>query len=356
MVGDQPVTPVELEVREVISDDGCTVIFKASLEPTAVDAWAWSPNDGVVPLASGSTRTVGQVSSNGGTTVMVERSFDKIGADVLVYRGGVQTQRLRSVGDMPSRKPNVHLERFGSREIRTAVIFPTDHQLGSKTLPILVDSYGGPHGQRVTVSADSYLTSQWFADNGFAVVVADGRGTPGRGAAWERAIYGDFSDCVLEDQIEALTQAVAKWSDLDASRVAIRGWSFGGYLAALAVLRRPDIFHAAVAGAPCTDWRLYDTHYTERYLGDPNESDDSYAKSSIVEQAADLTNPLMLIHGFSDDNVLVAHSVRLSSELTRAARPHTFVPLPSASHMVSNEATIKSLLELQVDFLMESLA
>ena len=113
--------------------------------------------------------------------------------------------------------------------------------------------------------------SQWFADQGFAVVVIDGRGIPGRGPAWERTIRGDFATPVLEDQVDALHRAAAIHPDLDLGRVAIRGWSFGGFLAALAVLRRPDVFHAAVAGAPVTDQRLYDTHYMERYLGHPAE-------------------------------------------------------------------------------------
>ncbi len=97
-------------------------------------------------------------------------------------------------------------------------------------------------------SASVFLASQWFAEQGFAVVVADGRGTPGRGPAWDRTIAGDFATGILEDQVTALAAAAEQFADLDLSRVAIRGWSFGGYLSALAVLRRPDVFHAAVAG------------------------------------------------------------------------------------------------------------
>jgi dipeptidyl-peptidase-4 len=133
----------------------------------------------------------------------------------------------------------------------------------------------------VLSSANSFLESQWWADAGFAVVVADGRGTPGRDAAWERAVAGDLAGPVLADQIAALHAAAEQFSDLDTDRVAIRGWSFGGYLAALAVLRRPDVFHAAIAGAPVTDWALYDTHYTERYLGTPTDDPDNYARSSL---------------------------------------------------------------------------
>ena len=177
---------------------------------------------------------------------------------------------LASLAERPALPaPRPVLFGAGSREIRTAVLFPSWHQPGQRKLPVLVDPYGGPHAQRVVKARAAYLTSQWFAEQGYAVVIADGRGTPGRGPEWERAVAGDLAEPVLQDQIDALADAAARFADLDTGRVAIRGWSFGGYLAALAVLRRPDVFHAAIAGAPVTDWHLYDTHYTERYLGFP---------------------------------------------------------------------------------------
>ena len=140
---------------------------------------------------------------------------------------------------------------------------PRDHRRG-ESLPVLMDPYGGPHVQRVLSARRLWLESQWLADQGFAVIVCDGRGTPGRGPDWERLVHHDLA-ATLDDQVDALEAIAQQHPDLDRSRVAIRGWSFGGYLAALAVLRRPDVFHAAVAGAPVTDWALYDTHYTERY-------------------------------------------------------------------------------------------
>jgi dipeptidyl-peptidase 4 len=144
--------------------------------------------------------------------------------------------------------------------------------------------------------------------------------------------------------------------ELDLGRVAIRGWSFGGYLAALAVLRRPDVFHAAVAGAPVTDWRLYDTHYTERYLGHPDERPDAYAGSSLLEDAHRLERPLMLVHGLADDNVVVAHTLRLSSALLAAGRAHTVLPLSGVTHMTPQEVVAENLLLLQVAFLQDALS
>ena len=137
--------------------------------------------------------------------------------------------------------------------------------------------------------------------------------------------------------------------------MAIRGWSFGGYLAALAVLRRPDVFHAAVAGAPVTDWRLYDTHYTERYLGLPDENPQRYERTSVIGDAASLSRPLLLIHGLADDNVVVANTLRLSGALLAAGKPHSVLPLSGVTHMASQEEVAENLLLLQVDFLRRAL-
>jgi dipeptidyl-peptidase-4 len=203
-----------------------------------------------------------------------------------------------------------------------------------------------------------YLTSQWFAEQGFGVVVADGRGTPGRGLAWERAVAGDLAEPVLEDQVEALAEAARRYEALDTTRVAIRGWSFGGYLAALAVLRRPDVFHAAIAGAPVTDWHLYDTHYTERYLGQPGPDQEAYDRSSLLNLAERATRPrpLMIVHGLADDNVVVAHTLRLSSALLAAGYPHSVLPLSGVTHMASQETVAENLLRLQLDFLRQALS
>lgn len=154
--------------------------------------------------------------------------------------------------------------------------------------------------------------------------------------------------------------ALAERFPLDLSKVAIRGWSYGGYLAGMAVLRRPDVFHAAVVGAPVTDQRLYDTHYTERYLGDPTTQPEVYAYNSLLtdeglSEAADQVRPMMIIHGLADDNVVVAHSLRLSSALLSAGRPHEVLPLSGVTHMTPQEQVAENLLLLQVDFLKRSL-
>jgi dipeptidyl-peptidase-4 len=364
-----PVTPLGLQVRGVLGVDGDTVLFQASAEPTEIGLWAYGP-DGLSRVGEGAGLEAGVRA--GGTTVVSSRGLDDDGVTVRVYRDGRPAADLASLAERPALPaPRPVLFGAGPREIRTAVLFPSWHQPGQRTLPVLLDPYGGPHAQRVLKARAAYLTSQWFAEQGFAVVIADGRGTPGRGPDWERAVAGDLAGPVLEDQVDALSDAASRFADLDTGRVAIRGWSFGGYLAALAVLRRPDVFHAAIAGAPVTDWRLYDTHYTERYLGFPDQDKDSYDRSSLIPLAeravvlrpgddaahgeadagAGVPRPLMLIHGLADDNVVVAHTLRLSGALLAAGYPHTVLPLSGITHMASQETVAENLLLLQLDFL-----
>jgi len=355
LIGDEPVTPVGLQVRAVASvNDGGDVLLLASSEPTEQHVWAvFGPDySECVPLTTSS----GVHSGIGASDVLVvtRASLEHDGVETVVRKNGKQIGVIESFAEPAPFEPRVSISRQGDRQLRTALVLPHDHVPGSARLPVLMDPYGGPHAQRVVASRGAYLTSQWLADQGFAVVVVDGRGTPGRGPAWERAIAGDLATPVLDDQVEALQALAAANRDLDLTRVAIRGWSFGGYLAALAVLRRPDVFHAAVAGAPVTDWRLYDTYYTERYLG-VDASAPAYDRSSLLDDAATLSRPLLIVHGLSDDNVVAAHTLRLSTALLAAGRPHSVLPLSGVTHMTTQESVAANLLSLEVAFLRRSL-
>ncbi len=350
LVDGRPVTPPDLEIREVLHVDGDRVVFAASREPTQTHVFTWEPGAGVRQLTS----------EAGVHTAVASGEQTLIGSGALHHAGTRWTlgsHRFESRTETPLVTPDVRLMALGARELRAGLLLPSGHEPG-RPLPVLLDPYGGPHFQRVAEARNLWLESQWLADQGFAVLVCDGRGTPGRGLEWSRALRGDLAGPPLEDQVEALEAAAAETAELDLARVAIRGWSFGGYLAALAVLRRPDVFHAAVAGAPVTDWRLYDTHYTERYLGtEPDGADrETYERSSILAEAASLRRPLLLIHGLADDNVLVAHTLQLSQRLTESGRLHSVLPLSGITHMTPQELVAENLLKLQVEFLRQALA
>ncbi len=258
---------------------------------------------------------------------------------------------LPNAAASPGGEPRVHLLPE-SGEVRTAVILPPQQS----PAPVIVSSYGGPHAQRVVRYPLSFATEQWLADSGFAVVVVDGRGTPGVSPSCEAAVAGDLASGPLADQIAGLHAAQRAYPGrLDAGRVGIRGWSFGGYLAALAVLREPDVFRAAFAGAPVTEWRLYDTHYTERYLGDPTAHPEAYDRSSLLPLAARLRRPLCLVHGLADDNVVAAHTLQLSAALTAHGRQHQVLPLPGVSHMTPQESVTEHLLRMERAFFAQHL-
>ena len=378
----EPVTRAGLQVREVLpvaAPDRIEVVASPPGDPTRTDVHVVTiAADGSVSLSCDTAdlpaglrrrvpgrRAPGRAAGDAAAPDVEVASVPGTPVPTVTVRDGAGgTRALEVVAATPSVRPRPRHLTLGSRGLRAALLLPTDDD-GTSRLPVLLDPYGGPHAQRVLATDAAYLTSQWLADQGFAVLVVDGRGSPGRGPAWEREIHLDLATAVLADQIDALHAAAAIEPRLDLSRVAIRGWSFGGYLAALAVLRHPEVFRAAVAGAPVTDWRLYDTHYTERYLGHPDAHPDAYHRSSLVAVDGALTGAvawsatspptLLLIHGLADDNVVAAHTLRLSSALLADGRPHQVLPLSGVTHMTPQEVVAERLLTLQVDLLRRAL-
>ncbi len=291
-----------------------------------------------------------------GTLVHVARGADRPGGRTVVTRDGKPAVPVASLAERPVL--DVHATRLvlGPRELRAVLYLPSWHRPGEGRLPILADPYGGAGGQRVTAELDwRFLVPQWLAEQGFAVLVADGSGTPGRGPGWEREVYGDLFGPVLQDQVTAVQEAARLHPDLDPGRVGIRGWSFGGSLATWAVLHRPDVFHVAVAGAGVTDQRLYNAYWRERFLGHPDQFPERYEALSLVRAAPKLTRPLLLIHGLADTNVFPAHTLRLSSALLAAGRPHEVLLLPGVGHQALSEKIAEKLLWHQVRFLQRHL-
>jgi len=348
------VTPPGLQVRSILHV-GAEVLFSASeADPTQIHVFRTEGGE-LRRLSTEDGVHVG--SGNASLAVLSSWSLDRSGPAVSVVSGDETVARIASHTVDPDVVPNLIWLTLGERGLRAALVLPTGYEESEGKLPVLLDPYGGPHAQRVLQTRNAFLTPQWLADQGFAVLVADGRGTPGRGSAWEKEIAGKLADVTLADQVDALHAAAALRPELDLERVAIRGWSYGGYLSALAVLRRPDVFHAGVAGAPVTDWSLYDTHYTERYLGLPQTDTASYEHNSLIADAGDLSRALLIVHGLADDNVFVAHSLRLSSALLAKGRPHVFLPLAGATHMTPQaEEVAENLMRTQVDWIVRELS
>lgn len=345
----KPLTDPTLQVRSILGTNQNTVTFTASPEPTEVHIYK-------LDLTSGE---VHQLTTEAGVHSGVVSADSLITSTATPTTAGtrvsVNGHAISNLAAQPLMAANPEFHQFGHRKLSTAVFLPSDHD-GTSPLPVLLDPYGGPHAQRVLKYHNPHLVSRWFADQGFVVVVTDGRGTPGRGPAFEREVWGDLAAPVLADQLDALDAAAAHFGFFDLERVGIRGWSFGGYLAALAAIRAPERIHAAIAGAPVTTWNLYDTHYTERYLGHPETHPDHYARTDLISEANNLNRPLLLIHGLADDNVVAAHTLQLSTALLAAGRAHQVLPLSGVTHMTPQVAVAENLLRLQLAFLKEHLA
>ena len=350
-VAGESVTAPGLQVRAVVSA-GDGVLFRASDgDPTEIHLWRWTQEGGAVRLSEEPGVHTG--AEGGEALVRTSATVHSARSVAAVMRSGQVVGEIENVSEVSVVEPRPRFLTLGERELPAALLLPGGREPDAP-LPVLMDPYGGPSGARVLKAAGAHLTSQWFADNGFAVLVVDGRGVDGRGPAWDREVYRDFT-VTLEDQVDGLHAAAERFGFLDLGRVGIRGWSFGGELAAMALLRRPDVFHAGVVGAPVTEQHLYDTFYTERFLGLPDQEPEAYRRSSPLFDAASLSRPMLLIHGLADDNVFVANSLRLSAALFEAGKWHELVLIPNATHLTRSTAVTENILRVQLDFLKRSL-
>jgi dipeptidyl-peptidase 4 len=352
LIDGDPASPVGLQVDSVIeaADD---VWFTATREPTEMHVWKLAADGSLERISD----VVGQHTclASGKLAVLVTETVDEPHARARLVRGSETLHVFELVAESPVIVAQPVFFSAGPRELRTAMFTPDGHD-PTEPLPVLLDPYGGPHWGRVVRAQRPLLESQWLADQGFAVLVIDGRGTPFRGVDWDQSVYRSYVDVALEDQVEGLGAAAERFTFLDLSRVAIRGWSYGGYLTLAALLRRPDVFRAGISGAPVTDMRLYDTHYTERYLGMPDADVEAYANADLVPDAPKLQGDLLLIHGIADDNVFVAHSLRMTKALMEAGCPHTMIPLSGITHRPVEPAAAEAMLQIEVDFLHRALA
>ncbi len=317
-----------------------TLYYTASSDPTQAHVWKVTDAGAPVRIQTGevdpSLQVLAAASDTGRLLVAYTQNDQHLPLARVLLDDGTAVGELPSLVATPPFLPKAEFFTLGTERVHAMLLRPRGSKPGIR-LPTIVYVYGGPTATVVHHAARDVLLDQWLADQGFLVVRVDGRGTPSRTPAWERAVHLDFATVPLDDQVTAVQALAKQVPEMDLERIGIFGWSFGGYVAALAALKRPDVFKAAVAGAPVVDWLDYDTHYTERYLGLPSEHPEAYAKSSLLTYAQDLTLPigaLLLIHGTADDNVYFFHTLKLSNALFLAGKPHELLPLAGQTHMV----------------------
>jgi dipeptidyl-peptidase-4 len=332
-------TPPSLYVRRVCGRLGADLLIEGSEgEPSEQHLYRVGTQaaSGAAEVRRLTTSAGWHVGHAGGDTLVIgAASLDHSGTQWSVHARGTEIGQLITHAARPPSAPRPALARVTDRQLPTGVLYPRAHVAGRR-LPVLVDANGGPGGQEVVAARSAWLARQWWADAGFAVVVIDIRGTPGVAPSFEKVVHRRLADVALTDQADALHALAEKHPDLDLDRLAIRGRGFGGWLAALAVLRRPEVFHCGVAVSPLADWTLCPAPYAERYLGPPGEAIEVYAHQGLLEPAAEPPaagdlRPLLLAHDLTDDVVPVAHSLRLSAALLTAGRPHALIPLPAGS-------------------------
>ena len=350
----QVVSVGTLALREVVSADKNEIVFTGAPDPTQAKLYRVALSGGITTELTSEPGWHGARLDKSGSLLI--DSFASVTAPtktIISRPNDAVIAELPSVAEKPPFTPRVEILRVGERQFYAGIVRPQRFS-ARKRYPVIVDVYGGPlppgSGGNVSATITSWLLLQWMADQGFIVVAIDGRGIPGRGRDWERAIHKDFATVTLGDQVTGLKALGRKYREIDLERAGIFGWSFGGYMSALAVLKEPGVFKAGIAGAPVTDWLDYDTHYTERYLGIPPEDDAAYERSSLIPLAKKSQRPLLLIHGTSDDNVYFRHSLKLANALFRAGKHFEILPLPGLTHMVPDPVVNEQLYSRMVRF------
>ena len=285
------VTPAGVQVRSILSHNATGLIFSAVLDSPCVSLHhaAWDGQTAPLLNTDDGGHHLAQCASSADpdSAVIVIASSALVSCEtqfrVIVKQrecGHIANNQISPALASPPVIPNPILLKLTPASLATVLLFPKSHLRGSCRLPLIMCPYGGPHHAKAIANGRSHALAQYasrcqpalacnpphvsacryIADLGFAVAIADGRGTPGRGPVWDRSVHNDLASPALEDQAAAVGALATLYpADIDTGRVGIIGWSFGGYLAALAVLKMPHVFHAAVAGAPVTEWRLYDT-------------------------------------------------------------------------------------------------
>jgi len=226
----------------------------------------------------------------------------------------------------------------------------------AKKYPVLMYVYGGPGSQTVTDAwgGNRYLWHQMLAQKGYIVVSVDNRGTGARGRDFKKVTYLNLGKYEVQDQI-AGARYLASLPYVDAGRIGIWGWSYGGYMTSLTLMKGGDVFKAGIAVAPVTDWRLYDNIYTERFMRTPQENAAGYAQGAPINNVAGLSADLLLIHGTTDDNVHFQNSTQLVDALQKAGKQFDFMMYPNRNHSISGGNTSVHLYTLMTNWLEEHL-
>lgn len=240
----------------------------------------------------------------------------------------------------------------GTTDLFTRLIKPSNFD-PNKKYPVLVYVYGGPHAQLIT---NSYLDGAnlwmyWMAEQGYLVFTVDNRGSDNRGVAFESVIHGRLGVNEMDDQLKGVDY-LKSLPYVDSNRLAVHGWSFGGFMTTSLMLRKPDVFKVGVAGGPVTDWKYYEVMYGERYMDTPSENQKGFDEANTLNYAKDLQGKLLLIHGTNDDTVLMQQNFVLVKKFVEVEKQVDFFPYPMHKHNVQGKDRVH-LIRKVLDYVIE---
>ncbi|MHB1902908.1 MAG: S9 family peptidase [Ferrimicrobium sp.] len=346
----------DMVLRRLLGVEGTTALVVATGE-TPVQEWLYR-----VDLTTGGyERLAGEygvafgVLAPSGDSVLVEASSRDLSPVALVHTNKSITVLRSTHAPFDLCTPEFfEIEASTGETLYGALYLPAEDT--AKGAPLIISVYGGPRAQLVT---DSYgltldLQAQYLASRGAVVLKLDNRGSYGRGRAFEAYLHGGFGAVELADQLEAVAYCQHHYGT-DPERVGIYGWSYGGYLTLIAMTRAPEVFKVGVAGAPCVDFRWYDTAYTERYLGNPAENPEAYDATSVLGSLGGLRGRLLVIHGLMDENVHFGHTASLLARAHELGRELELVVLPGSRHAPVDTASLTRLARSRSKFLLEHL-
>jgi len=293
-------------------------------------------------------------------------TYSRFGVPPIVTLVGAGGQTLRTLVDNAPLKAKIATLKLGSTEFGqvdigdgiklNAWFIKPPHFDSTAKHPVLFFVYGGPGSQTVLDSwgGQNYLWYQMLAQRGYVVASVDNRGTGARGRAWRKIIYKQMGVIETHDQAEA-AKAIGRYAWVDSTRMGIWGWSFGGFMTLNAMMQTPDVYRMGMSVAPVTHWKFYDTIYTERYMGLPQNNEEGYDRGSPLTYAKDLRGKLLIVHGSGDDNVHFQNTEMMVNALVDANRPFSLMVYPNRNHSISGGTTRQHLYSLLTRYLEENL-
>jgi len=351
----------DVVVRRLLALAGSSLLLVATGEvPTQEWLYLVDLNSGDFQrLASDDTMATGVLAPGGGRVYVEASSRRQPPRSLLISTRPAANEAVQTIRASTPPFDLVTPELFDIKAATGETLYgalylpPEEQRAGA---PLIVSVYGGPHAQLVT---DSYgltldLQAQYLASCGAVVVKLDNRGSYGRGRTFEAYLSGRFGEVELADQLEAVQYCQRRFGT-DPNRVGIYGWSYGGYMTLIAMTRAPEVFRVGVAGAPCVDFRWYDTAYTERYLGDPIRNRDGYDRTSVLDQLEGLQGKLMIIHGLMDENVHFGHTASFISRANELGRDLELVVLPASRHAPVDAPSLTRVATSRTEFLLRHL-